>query len=110
VCINSACQTCGACCAYSFDWPELGADDSDGENIPLELIDCENGRMRCVGDRCCALEGTIGVSVRCIVYENRPAVCREFGPANRGRDCNTVRAWHGLPPLILNDGHQQQTG
>jgi Fe-S-cluster containining protein len=96
---DNDCRTCGACCSFSETWPELGV-DPDGENIPLEMIDCEIGRMRCVGDRCCALEGTIGVAVRCRIYENRPAVCREFGPADRRRDCNTARAWHGLPPLL----------
>lgn len=92
------CQTCGACCAYSFDWPELG-EDPDGENIPMEMIDCEHGRMRCDGDRCCALAGDIGVAVRCVIYEDRPTVCRGFEPAERIDDCNKVRAWHGLSPL-----------
>lgn len=95
------CQACGACCAYSFDWPELG-EDPDGENIPPEMIDCEHGRMRCDGDRCCALEGEIGVVVRCTIYANRPAVCREFEPTERIYDCNRVREWHGLPPLTPN--------
>ncbi len=95
------CQTCGACCAYSHDWPELG-DDPDGDGIPIELIDCDTGRMKCDGDRCVALTGEIGVSVSCSVYAERPAVCREFDPAERAKDCNIVRAWHGLPLMTPN--------
>jgi Fe-S-cluster containining protein len=95
------CQTCGACCAYSHDWPELG-DDPDGNDIPIDLIDCDVGRMKCDGDRCIALKGVIGVSVSCSVYAVRPAVCREFDPTKRMRDCNLVRAWHGLPPMTPN--------
>lgn len=95
------CQTCGACCAYSFDWPEL-VEDQDGDGIPIEMIDCDHGRMRCDGDRCCALEGEIGVAVRCTIYNNRPAVCREFSPTKRIHDCNRVRKWHGLSLLTPN--------
>jgi hypothetical protein len=92
------CMRCGACCAYSYDWPEFTAEE-DGNGIPIKLVDCERGRMRCTGDRCNALKGQIGVSVRCSVYKHRPAVCREFGPQSRSEDCAKVRAWFDLPPL-----------
>lgn len=39
--------------------------------------------------RCAALEGTLGVSVSCGVYEARPAVCREFEPG--GKSCRAQR-------------------
>jgi Fe-S-cluster containining protein len=96
---GSVCQTCGACCVFSHTWPELGEEDPDSEDIPLELVDCETGRMKCDGDRCLALEGVVGKKVRCTVYAHRPKVCREFSPQNRPHDCNTVRAHSGLPPL-----------
>jgi Fe-S-cluster containining protein len=97
--LSEACQTCGACCVFSHTWPELGEEDPDGDGIPLELVDCETGRMKCDGDRCLALEGVVGKKVRCTVYAHRPKVCREFSPQNRPHDCNTVRAHSGLPPL-----------
>lgn len=87
------CQKCGGCCAYSHDWPEL-LDERDGDEIPVEWIDCETGRMKCDGDRCIALEGEIGSRVSCRVYEIRPAVCREFQPGTEG--CNQVRQWFKL--------------
>jgi Fe-S-cluster containining protein len=92
------CTTCGACCAYSYDWPELMEDDGDG--IAESLIDCETGRMKCTGDRCNALAGTVGVAVRCTVYAHRPTVCREFDPCPE--NCDRVRAWFGLPAMTLN--------
>lgn len=95
------CQTCGACCAYSDTWPEF-LDDTDGDGIPLKMIDCDAGWMRCNGDRCCALEGVIGTAVRCTVYANRP--CREFSPEHRRDDCDRVRKWSGLPPMTPNAG------
>lgn len=85
------CEGCGACCAYSWEWPTL-IGDRDGEGIPAHLI--EDGRMRCDGDRCAALAGTIGEAVHCRVYEDRPLVCREF---TAGSDaCHAVRAHFGL--------------
>ena len=91
------CTACGACCAYSNNWPEFSdADDLDG--VPESMCDCENGRMKCDGDRCVALVGVIGERVHCSVYPSRPLVCREFIPGSP--DCNTVRAYFGLPPGI----------
>jgi len=92
------CQTCGACCAWSFDWPEFGDDEEDPparmDAIPDELVDFEHGRMRCEGDRCSALQGEIGKRVSCQIYEHRPAVCRSFRPGTDG--CLMVRRGLGL--------------
>ena len=85
------CETCGACCAYSWEWPTF-IGDRDSEGIPEHLTD--EGRMRCDGDRCVALAGTIGVSVHCRVYENRPLVCREFTGGSQA--CQAVRTHFGL--------------
>jgi hypothetical protein len=55
------CQTCGACCAYSRDWPRFSLeDDAALARIPERFVDDERGRMRCDGDRCTALVGEIG--------------------------------------------------
>ncbi|MGY0778093.1 YkgJ family cysteine cluster protein [Azospirillum argentinense] len=85
------CESCGACCAYSWEWPTF-IGDWDGEEIMEHLK--EDGRMRCNGNRCAALMGTLGESVFCSVYEHRPLVCREF---TAGSDaCHTVRSQLGL--------------
>lgn len=101
------CRDCGACCVFSSTWPEF-EEDPDGDGIPLELVDCETGRMKCDGDRCLALEGVVGREVRCKVYAHRPKVCREFSPWTRTHDCNTVRAYSGLPPLTNNSSTGQE--
>lgn len=85
------CETCGACCAYSWEWPAF-IGERDGEDVPEYLT--ENGRMRCDGDRCAALMGAIGVETHCRVYDVRPLVCREFAAGSQA--CHTVRAHFGL--------------
>ncbi len=85
------CVTCGACCAYSREWPAL-VGVRDGKGIPPHMI--EDGRMRCEGDRCVALDGEIGVKVACTVYPDRPLVCSEFAAGSE--DCHMVRRHFGL--------------
>jgi Fe-S-cluster containining protein len=91
------CQTCGACCSYSHDWPEFTEADDDAtlDKIPDEFVDATLGKMRCEGDRCSALAGVVGQHVACRVYEHRPAVCRYFPPGHPG--CLKARASFGLP-------------
>jgi uncharacterized protein len=90
------CLTCGACCAFSDTWPQLQLDESDASPIPEEMIDWENLRMKCKGDRCVALEGVVGQRSSCKIYQRRPVVCREFAPGTKG--CLAARSWFGLPP------------
>lgn len=85
------CETCGACCAFSWEWPTF-IGERDGEDVPEYLT--ENGRMRCDGDRCAALMGAIGVETHCRVYDVRPLVCREFTAGSQA--CHMVRAHFGL--------------
>ncbi|WP_328702877.1 YkgJ family cysteine cluster protein [Arenibaculum pallidiluteum] len=85
------CQSCGACCAFSWEWPAL-IGFGDGAGIPPHLI--EDGRMRCEGNRCAALAGTLGEDVHCTVYADRPLVCREF--ASGSEDCLAVRRHFGF--------------
>lgn len=87
------CETCGGCCAYSCDWPAF-IGDRDGDGIPDHLIDHEEGRMRCDGNRCAALAGSLGVEVYCTVYANRPLVCMEFVAGSDG--CHAVRRHFGF--------------
>lgn len=88
------CLACGACCAYSESWPAF-IGDGDGDGIPEDLIDFEQGRMLCHGKRCAALAGEIGSSAQCSVYANRPLVCREFQAGSE--DCMMVRRSFDLP-------------
>jgi uncharacterized protein len=88
------CLACGACCAYSETWPAF-IGDGDGVGIPDELIDFDQRRMQCYGDRCSALVGEIGKRAHCSVYLNRPLVCREFQSGSD--DCIMVRRRFNLP-------------
>lgn len=53
--------------------------------------------------RCAALEGRIGVAVRCAIHAARPSPCRDFAPyaaLGMGDDaCDRARARHRLAPL-----------
>jgi hypothetical protein len=50
--------------------------------------------MRCVGDRCVALIGEIGVATACGVYADRPVVCRDCEPGDEA--CLMARRRFGL--------------
>jgi len=94
----SPCQTCGACCSYSSEWPRFTTEsDEEIARLPRMLIDDEAGRMHCHGDRCAALEGEVGISTSCAVYEDRPVVCRACEPGDDA--CSIARAYFGLPVL-----------
>lgn len=115
---ENPCRTCGACCAYfrvSFYWGET--DKAPGGYVPSELTaplppfyHLMRGTDR-NPPRCIALEGEVGHSVRCRIYERRPSPCRDFGVQWRnGRveitpemleRCNQARMAWGLPPLSV---------
>ena len=79
----SLCQTCGACCSYSRDWPRFTTEsDSELELIPRVLVDHHLGRMKCTGDRCTALIGEVGIATSCAIYSVRPEVCRACEPGD----------------------------
>jgi len=95
----SPCQACGACCAYSAEWPRFSTEtDQALDRIPLHLVDPSLSRMRAEGDRCCALVGKVGVATGCSIYADRPDVCRACEPGDDA--CETARARHGLPSLV----------
>ncbi|UCF65989.1 MAG: YkgJ family cysteine cluster protein [bacterium] len=107
---DNPCLTCGACCAFfrvSFYWAE--ADDASEGGIPVHLTE-DLGPFRrvmkgtnVVQPRCVALEGTIGNSVLCSIYENRPSVCRTFELSWKENvhniSCDEARNYYGLAAL-----------
>jgi uncharacterized protein len=83
--IKMDCQSCGACCAWDSSWPEVWSND----DVPEEYLDEDGFTIQCHGNRCSALEGIVGISVRCLIYDRRPIVCRQFEPGSM--DCRYVR-------------------
>jgi Fe-S-cluster containining protein len=95
---ESPCQACGACCAYSSNWPRFSTeDDAALELIPAQFVNATMSGMRCEGERCSALSGEIGVATSCGVYAVRPEVCRTCMPGDA--ECLLARRRHGLPAL-----------
>ena len=92
------CRACGACCSFSRDWPRFSLeDDAALERIPRAFVDDGQAKMRCVGDRCAALLGEVGLSTSCAVYAVRPDVCRDCRP--RDDACEMARRHFHLPPI-----------
>lgn len=98
---TNPCQQCGACCAafrVSFYWAEADA-------LPAPRTEKVNAWMACMAGtnsaspRCGALRGSIGSSVHCTVYDQRPSPCREVDPGDA--KCTQARERHGLTPLPL---------
>lgn len=95
---TAACRACGACCAYSAEWPRFSLEsDAALARIPEALVSPSRGGMRCEGDRCAALEGEVGVETRCTIYDDRPDVCRACEPGDDA--CTIARRHIGLPDL-----------
>jgi len=98
--VSDPCQTCGACCAHSADWPRFSLESDEAlSRIPAALIDAAGSGMRCVGDRCAALSGKVGVATACTIYAVRPDVCRACAPGDA--ECAIARRGAGLAPLTL---------
>jgi Fe-S-cluster containining protein len=96
--MTSPCQSCGACCAYSAEWPRFSLESEEAlARIPPTYVDDANGRMRCEGDRCTALRGEIGVATACAVHAVRPEVCRACEPGDP--ECTIARARYGMEVL-----------
>jgi Fe-S-cluster containining protein len=92
------CQSCGACCSYSAEWPRFSTeDDAQLDRIPAQYVSADEAGMRCDGGRCSALAGEVGKSTACGIYGIRPDVCRACMPG--GGDCLMARKAHGLPTL-----------
>ncbi|MBC8946769.1 YkgJ family cysteine cluster protein [Xenorhabdus indica] len=107
--LNNPCISCGACCAYfrvSFYWAET---EDGGGSVPISATEKLNNFMCCMKGtnelypRCIKLQGEIGYSVSCSIYDKRPSPCKEFSHAWETGDyneaCDRARAAYGLPPL-----------
>lgn len=95
----SPCQSCGACCDTSAEWPRFSLESEEAlALIPPQYVDDVNGRMRCEGNRCTALSGKVGGATACVVYAVRPEVCRTCEPGDP--ECDIARRGHGLEPII----------
>jgi uncharacterized protein len=96
---ENRCQSCGACCSYSANWPRFTIeDDAALDLIPAKYVNARQSGMRCDGDRCAALTGDVGVATSCAIYAVRPEVCRTCLPGDA--ECNMARRRHGLSPLV----------
>ena len=97
---DNPCQSCGACCAYSQNWPRFTIeDDATLDLIPAKYVNERLSGMRCEGDRCSALTGEVGVTTSCAIYAVRPEVCRTCQPGDA--ECNMARRRHGLSPIVV---------
>jgi Fe-S-cluster containining protein len=97
--MSALCKACGACCSTSKDWPRFTLEsDTDIDRIPATLIDDRQAAMRCSGDRCAALTGTVGIMTACSIYEIRPIVCRDCLPGDDA--CQIARTAHSLSRLV----------
>ena len=90
------CLTCGACCAPRERLPEyVEVSESDIARLPeryrLRVVDGALATVRRRGGvRCVALEGDLGLAVRCRIHPERPDACRRF---ERGSaECHSARS------------------
>jgi Fe-S-cluster containining protein len=97
---DNPCQSCGACCAYSRNWPRFSTeDDAALDLIPKKFVNERQSGMNCDGDRCTALTGKVGEATACGIYDVRPDVCRACMPGDP--ECALARRRHGLAELVI---------
>ena len=91
--VESPCQACGACCAYSSNWPRFTTeDDAALDLIPEQFVNERLSGMRCDGERCSALSGKVGVATSCGIYADRPGSLPDL-------HARRSRMHHGAAPL-----------
>jgi Fe-S-cluster containining protein len=96
---EALCQSCGACCAYSSNWPRFSTEDDEAlALIPEQFVNAKLSGMRCEGERCSALSGQIGIRTACAVYAVRPEVCRTCMPGDA--ECTMARRRFGMAAVI----------
>lgn len=94
-----ACTACGRCCAgWAIDAPDIGVSDLTEPLIITADGDALGWVMAMISEpgdppgikRCVALDGPMDGACSCVIYEERPEVCREF---ERGSErCGQARA------------------
>lgn len=93
--VDFDCQSCGACCAYDASWPRFSTEtDEELDELPPHFVADDEQGMRCDGDRCSALSGSVGVHTACMVYDIRPDICRSCMPGDGA--CFEARAAYGF--------------
>lgn len=107
------CQKCGACCAFfrvSFHWSEILTESFAVPAALTEKISPHQSAMMGTNQknpRCVSLDGVIGKSISCQIYENRPEPCRTFLPSYEdgfvNERCEKARINKGLVILKLSD-------
>jgi Fe-S-cluster containining protein len=94
-----ACTACGRCCAgWAIDAPDIGLSDlteplvitADGDEFGWVMAMVSEPGDPLGVERCAALTGTLDGACSCVIYEERPAVCREF--ERDGASCDRARA------------------
>lgn len=97
------CMNCGACCAHfrvSFYAGETDFHTVDG--VPVDTVEAISPFRVCMQGtrgkvpRCTQLNGVIGKSVSCQIYQNRSTACRDFEAGSEA--CIRARIAHGLEP------------
>jgi Fe-S-cluster containining protein len=95
---SGPCQGCGACCSHARAWPRFTLEtDAEIALIPEALVSADGSGMRCEGERCAALAGTIGRATACTIYAVRPIVCRDCLPGDEA--CTMARVARGMAPI-----------
>ena len=96
---QALCQSCGACCDYSLEWPRFSTESDEAlDRIPAKLVAPNLSGMRCDGNRCAALAGKVGVAASCTIYDIRPDVCRACLPGDDA--CTMARVRHGMTEIV----------
>ncbi|MCF8090896.1 MAG: YkgJ family cysteine cluster protein [Desulfotignum sp.] len=95
---------CGACCAF-FPVAVQQA-DLVGPGLPPALTCFDKNHQQLMKgtqtslSRCAALKGVVGTRVACTIYDDRPAICRNFQRSwENGRSnplCDQARGIYGL--------------
>lgn len=107
---SNPCLNCGACCSHfriSFYHSEL--DYHPAGFVPDSMAEKVNDTYACMtgtksGEgRCIALQGSIGESISCSIYANRPTPCRKYRvwleDGSPNPECQKLRAKIGLKLL-----------
>ena len=103
------CLTCGACCGAMLCVSVSPTDETDAEHYWNITTNGERGEitvdryLRRSGETlaCANLGGTIGESVACQIYEQRPQMCHVF---EAGSDkCHAIRRAYGIEPFLTLD-------
>jgi len=106
----SACEKCGACCAFfPVNFPDIEKDDLTTGTRLTEMSMPAGHLLRVMrgterrSPRCAALEGEVGKRVCCLIYAGRPSTCRNFKRSwenDIGNTlCDRARVVYGMQPF-----------